>query len=188
MAISDHFLGFPQVGGVQRNYNWTLILPDLYGILVSGVIVSKYCQSIKFGQYDITNVDEMRVGQFRRFYPGEFNIDTVTMNFVAPTPDFVSLYLAKWKGLIMDEMGRYNLPSLYKKTAYIIFDARTRIPVNIIKLGGLFPTKYPAYDLRMEGDAEYTSFNIEFKCDYIESGLDALGSFTSEVKEALGSI
>lgn len=186
-SISDNLLGFPQYGGVQRAYTWDLILPDLYGIIVSGVVVSRYCQSVKFGQYNITSVSEFKVGPFRRFYPEEINIETVSMTFVAPTPDLISLYFAKWKSLILDKLGRHNLPSVYKKTGYVIFYSRPQIPIKVVKLVGMFPITYPAFDLQYAAENEVT-IPIEFRCDYVETDFDAFSSLMSGVSSIVSSI
>lgn len=186
-SISDNLLGFPQYGGIQRAYTWDLILPDLYGIIVSGVVVSRYCQSVKFGQYNITSVSEFRVGPFRRFYPEEINIETVGMTFVAPTPDLISLYFAKWKSLILDKLGRHSLPSVYKKTAYIIFYSRMMIPIKSVKLVGMFPITYPAFNLDYTTE-EAVKFNIEFRCDYVETNFDAFSSLISGVSDVVSAI
>ena len=40
--IMDTITGFPRLGGVQRAYNWSILLPDMLGTIIPGIAVSKF--------------------------------------------------------------------------------------------------------------------------------------------------
>lgn len=198
ISLRDQLTGFPTVVDIQRAYNWDFLLPDLYGIIVSGMIISKFCQSVRYGQYNISDILEMKVGQEKKFFPNGADIDIVNSTFVTPVPDLVSLYFAKWRSMMMDKFGRYNVSADYKKTGYVILYNRAGIPVNIVRLIGLFPLKFPAFDLSYTEEKE-VRFDIDFRIDRIEMGLSALsglgkdigaqiGGAVSSVGRALGSL
>lgn len=170
MAVRDDYLGIPDLGSMQRDYTFELVLPDMQGTMVSGAVVAQYCQAIKYGQYNITDVTEFRIGQLRKFFPNELNIENVTLTFITPAPDIVSLYLAKWKALMLDEFGRFNLPSSYKLTMYALLYTRNGEHVNTIKMSGAFPVTFPSITLGY-GSEQVVTFDVNFKCDYVEAEL-----------------
>lgn len=185
--LLSNVIGFPSISGIQRTYNWDFLLPDIFGILVSGMVVSKYCQSVRVGQYDIAEVSEIQAGPFKKRFAGTLDIDTVAATFVTPVPDLISLYFSKWKSLEVDEKGRYNVANVYKKTAHVILYDRTGIPSNIVRLIGIFPTKFPKFDLSYKTE-EAHMFEVTFSIDRIEMGLKALGGFGKEVVDAVGNV
>jgi hypothetical protein len=186
-SLISELSSFPQIAGLQTSYNWNLMLPDLYGILVSGVVVGKYCQAVKFGQYNISSVEEFRVGTKKRFFPAECNIEPVSMNFMTTTPDLVTCYFRKWRSLIIDDLGRYNLPSLYKQTAYIMFTAQSGMPVNVVKLKGIFPLSAPSFDLGYSTETP-VAIPIEFRVDYVDIGLDELSKYSAIARIGMGAL
>jgi len=185
VSFRENLLGFPTITHVQRTYNWDFLLPDLYGMLVSGLVVSKYCQSVRFGQYDISGISELKAGILKKFFPDALSIEQVSTTFVSPIPDLVSLYFSKWKSLIVDDLGRYSVPSKYKKTGHIILYDRSGIPVNVIRLVGMFPVKFPAYDLSY-GREDVIKFDVNFRVEKVEMGFKALSGLAGEVVGAAG--
>ena len=186
--LMSNLIGFPSILEVQRTYNWDFLLPDIFGVLVSGAIVSKFVQSVKLGQYDITEVSKMNVGPFKKKFAGEdWNIDDVTATFVTPVPDLISFYMSTWKALEIDDKGRYNVASVYKKTAHVILYDRSGIPSNILRLLGIFPIKFQKFDLSFKEEAVHM-FEVTFSVDRLEMGLKALGGFAQEVVDAPGNV
>lgn len=183
--ILDNIVGFPTVTHVQRSYNWDFFLPDLWGILVSGLVISKYCQSVSLGQYNVGEVIELKAGVNKKFFPGSMEIDMVNATFVSPVPDLVTWYFSKWKSLIVDKMNRYQPSSVYKKNGYIILYDRSGIPANIIRLIGLWPVKFPAFNLSYEQE-DVVKFEISFRVDKVELGFKALGGLGSDIGSRLG--
>jgi len=185
LSFRENLLGFPTITHVQRTYNWDFLLPDLYGVLVSGLVISKYCQSVRFRQYDISEISELKASIFKKFFPNTLSIDQVSASFISPVPDLVSLYFSKWKSLIVDDLGRYSLPSEYKRTGHVVFYDRSGIPSNIIRLVGMFPVKFPAYDLSYSRE-DAVKFDVNFRVEKIEMGFKALSGFAGEVVGAAG--
>lgn len=183
--LLDNVLGFPTLTHVQRNYAWDFLFPDLFGILISGAVVSKYCQSVRIGQYDISEISEMKIGPYKRFFPNILNIEPATVTFVAPVPDLVTLYFSQWKKMIVDKKGRFNVASQYKRAGYIILYDRSGIPSNMIRLVGMFPVKFPGFNLDYNAQ-DSVKFEVTIRYDRLEMGLTALGSAISGVVGAVG--
>jgi hypothetical protein len=171
--LVNNIVGFPTVTNVQRAYNWDFFLPDLWGILVSGIVVSKYCQSVRLRQYDVGEVVELMKGPFKLHFPNALTIDAIDATYVCPVPDLVVLYFSKWKSLMYDRKGRYQVARNYKRNGYVILYDRSGLPVNVIRLIGLFPVKFPAFDLDYRKEEELR-FDVSFRIDRTEMGLRGL--------------
>jgi len=184
MSLLSNIFGFPRIG-IQRAYNWDCILPDVWGAGVLGIVVSKYCQTVKVGNYNIDDVAEMKTGAFKKFFAGNMNIQNPTMTFIAPVPDIVSNYFHTWKKKIIDEQGFYHKASDYKRNIYVVLYDRTGIPANMLTLVGAFPKSFPSWNLTYEGQ-EIVKYIVEFKVDNIKTGLSAFSSFGGDAGEALG--
>lgn len=178
--ILGNLIGFPALIGLQRDYNWFLMLPDLYGIVVSGAIIAKWCQTVSFRQYDVSEIIKLKKGLDTLHFPDKWDIDRITATFVSPVPDLVSLYFSKWRKLMRDEWGRIGPSDTYKRDMYVILQDRTGIPSNIIKMEGVFPTKQPAYNLSYPGE-KVLEYQIDFSVDKIVVGVKALGDLASTV-------
>jgi len=151
---------------VQRAYNWELLLPANFGYL-PGIVISKFCQSVSLGQYDINDVIELKTGAFKQFFPGQLNIRSVTASFVTPAPDIVARYFSAWKKRIVDDEGFYGVSSWYKKDIYVFVYDRTGVVSNSIRISGAFPVKFPAYALSYSAE-DVVKFDVEFKIDKIK--------------------
>jgi len=187
MPLLDNIVRFPTLIGVQRTYNFDFILPDIYGIGISGVVVSKYCQACRFGQYDIEEVIELKSGVHKQFFPGAMDFGPVTATFICPVPDLVMLYFIRWKKMIVDDNGFYYPSKNYKKNIYVILYDRTGIPTNFIQLKGAFPVRFPGYNLSYAGE-DVVRYDVEFRVDRIRMGTKALyemGTVGRVVTEAI---
>jgi hypothetical protein len=182
--IIDNITGFPTLTHVQREFNWDLVLPDLWGFLVTGIIVSRYCQSVKFGPYNM-DASELVTGPIKQHYAGALNIQTMTATFINPIPDIVSIYFSAWKRRIVDNSGYWRPGSDYKKNVHIMLYDRSGIPSNMITLKGAFPVGFPAYDLSYGGDKEHR-FTIEFKFDGTSQGFSSAAGILGEAGSAIG--
>ncbi len=171
--IVDNLVGFPRFGGVQRAYNWDLVLPDIYGFLVSGILVSKYCQSIQFHQYDIADVVELKRGMRVRKFPAHMKLDYIRTTFVAPTPDIVSSYFVKWRSMMHDVYGRFYPSDMYKRPVHVIMYDRSGIPSNLIKLAGVFPMVVPAFDLNYAQETPLI-YQVDFSVDDVDMGISSV--------------
>ena len=171
MPLLDSIFGFPRVP-MQRNYLWDFVLPS-FGLLVDGIVVSRFCQSCRFGQYNISDATMMQVGAYKRFFPGVLNIESAFATYITPIPDMVSLYFSKWKSLIVDKEGFYFPSNHYKKNIYVMLYDRSGVPTNFAKLKGAFPIKFPSFNLDYEA-TKMVQFDVEFKVDSVEMGADIL--------------
>jgi hypothetical protein len=188
MSLLDSFFGFPTITHVQREYNWEILLPS-FGLVVDGYAISKYCQQVKFGPYDISDFVDLKKTALHEYFPGNMKIDDVSMSFVVPVPDIVSVYFYQWKRKIISSKGFYYPSSNYKKYVYIILYDRSGIPSNVMMLKGVFPVKFPSFPLLYSGEKEL-KYDIVFKADDIElNPISALGTFGKEVSDMLsGSV
>ncbi len=185
--LRDNLLGFPQLTHIQRTYNWDFLLPDLFGVLVSGLVISKYCQAIRFGQYDITDLEEIRAGALRKTYPTGTSIETVSATFVTPVPDLVLWFFSNWKDKIVDKKGRFKIGDEYKKTGTLVLYDRTGIPCNIIRLLRMFPVKFPGFNMAY-GTEDAHKYEVTFRVEKTEMGFTALGSVINDVTNLVGGI
>lgn len=182
--LLDSIFGFPRVP-VQRSYTWDCIMPDVWGAGILGIAISKFCQSVNFGEYNIDDIAEMKVAAFKRFFAGAMSIQNPRATFIAPIPDIVSNYFHTWKKLIVDNRGFYHKTSEYKKNIYVVLNGRTGIPVNMITLVGAYPKSFPSWNLSYASE-DVVRYDIEFKVDNILTGLSAFSSFGSAATGALG--
>jgi hypothetical protein len=183
--LLDNIFGFPRTP-VQRTYNWDCIMPDIWGAGVLGIAVSKYCQDISFGNYNIDDIVEMNVGALKKFFAGRMNIPNPQLSVIAPVPDIVSNYFHTWKNLIIEDNVYYHKASDYKKNIYVMLYDRTGVPSNMITLVGAFPKTFPSWKLSYS-DENVVKYDIELKVDDIGTGLSSFGSFVGEAKEAIGN-
>jgi len=148
---------------LQRNYMWEIVLPEnIAG--VDGMEVSKYCQSIRFGDYEMSDVSTKRYGPYLAKYAGLLTIPNMTATFLKPIPDIVSAYFYEWKNLIVNYSGYFNCKGWYSRTVYInLYDTDGRASGKF-KLEGVFPRTFPGYDLSYESE-DITKFEIEFNVD-----------------------
>jgi len=182
--LLDNIFGFPRTP-VQRTYNWDCIMPDVWGAGILGIAISKYCQSVNFGEYNIDDIAEMKVTAFKKFFAGVMSISNPKATFIAPIPDIVSNYFHTWKKLIVDDRGFYHKASDYKKNIYVVLYDRSGFPSNMITLVGAYPKSFPSWNLSYAGE-DVVRYDIEFKVDNILSGLSAFSSFGSAAGGALG--
>ena len=129
----------------QRTYNWEIMLPDM-GI-IPGIVVSMACQDVKFGDYNIADVDRLRYGAYESKFPGLMEIQDVQFTFIKPIPDIVSAYFYAWRNLIVDQAGYYGKKSDYARKINIYLYDTTGMISNNIQLVGVFPRTLPTYDL-----------------------------------------
>lgn len=182
--LLDSIFGFPRTP-VQRVYNWDCIMPDVWGAGILGIAISKYCQSVNFGNYNIDDIAEMKAAAFKKFFAGAMSISGPRATFIAPIPDIVSNYFHTWKKLIISDEGFYHKASDYKKNIYVVLNDRSGIPVNMVTLVGAYPKSFPSWALTYAGE-EVVRYDIEFKVDTIKTGLAAFSSFGSAAKKAVG--
>lgn len=183
--LLDSVFGFPRTP-VQRVYNWDCIMPDVWGSGVLGIAISKFCQSVSFGNYNIDDIAEMKAAAFKKFFAGVMSVRNPKATFIAPIPDIVSNYFHTWKKLIVDDNGFYHRAGDYKKNIYVVLYDRTGIPANMITLVGAYPKSFPTWDLSYTVE-DVVRYDIEFKVDKILTGFSAFGSFGSDAKRAIGA-
>lgn len=155
------------VSSPQRTYQWSVHMPFFMGGRI-GELVSRYCQDIKFGEYNLTNVTEMRHGARQAFFAGMMEINTVSLTYVAPSLDVVSDFFLSWRDKIVSPRGFYGIKSEYAKDVFILLEDTSGIPMGGLKLKNAFPITFPSYDLSY-GTEDVVRLTIEFRIDSIES-------------------
>jgi len=170
---------------LQRTYNWQLFMPhSLKGVM--GIFVSQYCQSIRFGDYSITDISKMRYGPYNRFYASLQEIGSIFATFLVPVDRSVYDYFYNWHELIVDKNGYYSPKNRYAKTIYVSLYDRSGVESTKFILKGVFPRNKPSVDAAYASE-EVLVLPVEFSVDKIEvEGL--IGSIRSGVEKFAGSV
>lgn len=175
--LISRFIPLEKYSHYQRDYEWELMIPFFMGA-IPGFVICKYCQDIKFGEYDISELTRMRMGAKEAFYPGLLTVNPITVTFIAPVPNMVGTFLHNWKRKIVDDKGYYYPKNNYKRTIYVFMYDTTGVRASRIKMKGVFPKSYPAYNLSY-GGTNVVRFDVIFSVDRIESeglGIDLAGA------------
>ena len=162
----------------QRSYNWEIMLPSI-GI-IPGIVVSMLCQDIKFGDYNIADVDRLRYGAFESKFPGLMEIQDVQFTFIKPIPDLVSAYFYAWRKMIIDDAGYYGVKSEYSKKVSIYLYDTTGMISNNISLVGVFPKTLPVYDLSYSTE-EIVKLSITCNVDRMSFGEYVPPTFPADI-------
>ena len=177
--IIDSVLGFNKLGHMQRNYNWSVLLPDMGSI--AGEVISKYCQDVKFGEYSLTDVVTMKQGAFQAFYAGYWQIPPVSLIFVVPsaaiqlnvdsilhpTRNMIRSYFNIWKELMLDSNGFYSEKGIYVKDIHVMLEDSTGVSLDAFVLEKAFPKTMPSYDLSYSGN-DILKVTVEFSIDNVK--------------------
>jgi len=164
---------------LQRTFNWQLMMPDDINGMI-GYLVSQYCQEIRFGDYNISDVSILRYGAEQRFYAGLQSIDTVTLTFLKPVDNSVLSYFYGWYKLMISKEGHYFPKNHYKKNIYVILYDRSGLQSTKFELKGAFVKRKPAYHLTyteediLKLEVELCVDNIEIKKGLLNQLIDKL--------------
>jgi len=150
---------------LQREYNWQVIMPHDIGGWV-GVIVSQFCQSIRFGDYSMEKINEMRYGADKRYYAGLRTVNTVTLSFLVSADSSVVNYFDEWHKLIVDDSGYYHPKVDYARDIYAIMYDRSGIETYMYRLKGCFPKNKPQFNLAYS-KADVLTIEMELSVDKV---------------------
>lgn len=152
---------------LQRDYLFDVILPPMIGGF-DGILVSRYCQTVRFGDYSIKDLVRMKYGAYKRSYAGSLDIDNMEMVFLKPNPDVVSAYFYAWRRRIVDDRGYYYPKVNYARTVWFAFQERNGILTDLFRIEGVFPLDVPKYDVSYE-NAGIVRITISFNVDRVIS-------------------
>ncbi len=170
---------------LQRTYNWQLILPyDIGGVF--GILVSQYCQDVKFANYSMAEVSTLRYGAQQRFYAGLQTIDVVSLSFIMPIDNSVYDYFRGWRYLIIDKDGYYHEKINYKKDVYVFTFDRSGIQSGKFVLKGAFPKTCPPISLSYSED-NVLRWGLDLCIDRIEVS-SLIGSIKEGVTKLAGDV
>jgi len=169
----------------QRKFQWQLIMPENIDGIV-GVLVSQYCQDVRFGDYSISQLSSMQYAAWQRFYAGLQRIRTASFTFVAPADNSLIEYFYGWYRLMIDDLGYYYPKSHYKKRIYVSLYDRTGIETVRFTLLGVFPTNKPVVDLSYSPN-ELLRYTVNLSVDEIEM-YSLIGSALKTVTKAAGEV
>lgn len=155
-----------QTGSLQRTYNWEVRMPFEMGG-VDGLDISTLCQEVRFGDYTIGDLSQLRYGPYQAFFPGKLSISTVTLVFVKPLKDCVSSFFYGWRNMVISPAGYYSPKNHYAMSMYVSLLDRGGIQVKEFKLAKVFPKSLPTYDLKY-ADEDIVRLSIELSVDRIE--------------------
>lgn len=129
--------------------------------------VAQYCQSIYFGNYNITEIEQFRYGPHQRFFPGLMNIDRISLEFLSPVNNSVYLYFMEWRYLVVDRDGFYSPKNNYVRDIFVMTNTQDGRINNRYKLRRCFPVKLPENDLNQAAE-DVLRYKIELAVDEIE--------------------
>jgi len=153
----------------QRNYMWEIVLPTFMAgfVPMPGILLSKMCQKISFGDYTIES-DTTRFGAFEAKYPGGMKIETMKLTFLKTVPDLVTTYFTQWRKAMISPSGLYAPKTKYAKMIYLLFLDTTGVPVNRYKFSGVFPLGMPKYNLDYATNT-IISVDVDMSVDVVET-------------------
>lgn len=179
---------------LQRSYNWQLLMPFFING-IPGYLVSQYCQDIRFGDYNISDVAAMKYGAQQRFYAGLQTINAVSASFIVPIDNTLIGYLYGWREKVIDKNGYYHPSGDYKKNIFVILYDRTGIESTKFELVGAFPITNPIIDLSYARE-DVLRYNVDFRIDSIEVSsligtiaggvINLVSNISSKAKSLLG--
>jgi hypothetical protein len=170
---------------LQRKYRWQLLMPATINDTL-GILVSQFCQEIRFGDYSFNQLNSIKYGAYQKFYAGFLNIDKLTLTFLQSVENSVLDYFYGWSELIIDKNGFYYPKNNYKKTIYISLYDRTGIESVKFELSGVFPTNKPTIALAY-GDDGVQKIAITLSVDKIKM-TSLIGSARRLVTGAMGDV
>jgi len=165
--LMDNIFGFPKVTDTQKPYNFEVLMPFSYGGIF-GILVSRYCQSVTFGEYSLKDLHRLQYGAEKRSYAKDMDITSITMTFIVPNPDIVARFFHKWREVIVDNDGLHGKKVDYARQIHIALQHNSGIPSNILKCYGVFPIKMPKYAMSYGKDG-VLQYQIEFSVDKVET-------------------
>jgi hypothetical protein len=133
---------------LQRDYLWEVTLPSIGG--ENSTEISKLVQSVRFGDYNVEEVNRLYYGAFRKGYIGYMEIPSVTLSILGSVPEKAVRYFRAWRTLMITSNGLYYPKNNYARTMYATLLDRDGSEVSKYVLQGVFPTTFPAYDLSYE--------------------------------------
>jgi hypothetical protein len=143
---------------------------------IRGELLSKFCQDVRFGDYSIQELQELRWGGKTQFFPGQLSISRVTVTFAIPSPDIVGQFFQAWREKIVSKEGFYGLKNAYTKNLYVWVENTSYYPTSRYVLKGAYPISVASFTLSY-GEENVLRYTIEFSVDRVEpSGLAGLGA------------
>lgn len=156
---------FAKGWNLQREYLWEFRMPvNFEG--KDGMQVCKYCQSVQFGDYNMSTVSTIRYGAFQAHYAGFLDIAKVVAVFLRPIPDIVTPFFHSWRNRIVDEQGFFGVKSDYARDIYVYFLSNDGSEVGRVTFKNAFPNVYPGYSLGYE-QSSVVRLQVEFQVDRV---------------------
>jgi len=156
---------FRRIWALQRTFNWQLLMPDTINGLF-GLLVSQYCEDVRFGDYSINSISSLRYGPKQRFYADLEEIKSVTLVFISPVDNSVLNYFYGWRELIIDKDGYYSAKNRYSKTIYIALYDRSGVESTQFVLRGCWPKTNPSLGLSYPSE-DVLRLELEMSVDRI---------------------
>jgi len=166
--IISNLAGPQTVLSYHRKYNWDLFMFFNMGV-INGSLLSKFCQDLKFGDYSINALTELRWGGRQQFFPGIMEITRLTATFLVPSPDFVGSFFRAWRRKIVSDDGYYGVKADYARNIHVWIDTTTYFPAVRLILKKAFPLSVPSFDLSYSDEGLLT-YTINFSIEKVDVG------------------
>jgi hypothetical protein len=161
------------IGPIQRPYDFKVFFPYAgFTDLKSSRRINDLCQACSVDDYSFGSPELIKAGLYDKNFPGRLNSKMANFQFVIPTPDIVSSYFNKWRGLILQE-SFYSATKDYKKSITVALVDRKDEVTNKIILRDCYPLNTYSYSFTFEQERRMLlAINIKFDRIYPESGTD----------------
>lgn len=124
----------------------------------------EYVEEIQFPMSDFGMSNGIYRAGTRNYFAEASDIAPVTINFYEDRYLTVTKWLQKWRSLVQNPDGTFNLPIVYKKNIVLMpMDVKGNT-LGSFTLSGVFPTKIPVYPF-ISNNSERTVLSVEFSVD-----------------------
>ena len=161
-------LGNAILGSIQRPFDFSCFFPVLKSaggeVLDLGNKINNYCEVANFENYNFSRSDTLRAGAFEKFYPGHLSTNTVSFQFLIPSPDIITRYFLNWRSLIVNDQHVYNVGSVYKQPVDIYLKNRAGEATSRYRLTGVFPLNTYKFNMSVDKDVRvYFVVNMRYE-------------------------
>ena len=149
------------LGPFQKNYNFSVILPDIGGF--NGITVGMLAQQVNVGDYTIGQID-LKIGSLQGWFAGLMSTPQFRIDFLVDSSNMLSNYFAAWKLLIVDANGLYFPKSNYSKSIFVRCLNVDESVSSQLECVGSWPYQYAFYQFSSRENS-ITKTPIVFKFD-----------------------
>jgi hypothetical protein len=142
---------------LQKTQNFECILPDIGAN--DPTLVSRLVQTVNYNDYVMSDVNSMMYGPNQAFFAGSMKIEEFSITFLETENQDVKTYINAWRGLIIDNQGRFQVKlgynAGYARTVTMNYMDNVGNTTNLLLLSNSFPLGNNALEL------DYTKSGVQ---------------------------